>query len=90
MGEAVSPGSSLLGRESELGVLDRLFDDVHARGGSLEATGGPRAGKPALLAETAARAPVLAVADDAHWLDRPTPCAGIGFLMPPRLDRRHR
>ena len=40
MGEAVSPGSSLLGRESELDVLDRLFDDVHARGGSLEVSGG--------------------------------------------------
>ena len=32
MGEAVSPGSSLLGRESELDLLDQLFDDVHARG----------------------------------------------------------
>jgi DNA-binding CsgD family transcriptional regulator len=150
MGEAVSPGSSLLGRESELDVLDQLLDDVHARGGSLEVTGGPGFGKSAflgeaaaraadrgmlvlhatgvqseaclafaglhhllrpilghlgqlpapqrhaiqaafglsdgpapdmfltalavldLLAESAARTPVLAVADDAHWLDRPT------------------
>jgi DNA-binding CsgD family transcriptional regulator len=139
-----------LGRESELDVLEQLFDDVHARGGSLEVTGGPGVGKSALLgeaaaraadrgmlvlqttgvqseawlafaglhhllrpalghldqlpapqrhaiqaafgladgpasdmfltalaaldllAESAARAPVLAVADDAHWLDRPT------------------
>src|SRR6516162_7758143 len=150
MGEAASPGSLLLGRESELGVLDRLLDDIRARGGSLEVTGGPGVGKSALLgesavraadrgmlvlhvtgvqseaflafaglhhllrpvlghlnqlaapqrdaiqaafgladgpapamfltalavldllAERAARAPVLAVADDAHWLDRPT------------------
>ena len=56
MGEAVSPGSSLLGRESELDVLDHLFDDVHARGGSLEVTGGPGVGKSALLGEAAARA----------------------------------
>src|SRR6516165_7755893 len=56
MGEVVSPGSSLLGRESELDVLDRLFDDVHARGGSLEVTGGPGVSKTALLGEAAARA----------------------------------
>jgi len=56
MGEAVPPGSSLLGRESELDVLDRLFDDVHARGGSLEVTGGPGVGKSALLGEAAVRA----------------------------------
>src|SRR6516162_6193206 len=56
MGEAVPPGSSLLGRESELDVLDRLFDDVHARGGSLEVTGGPGVGKSALLGEAAVHA----------------------------------
>jgi len=56
MGEGVSPGSSLLGRESELDLLDQLFDDVHARGGSLEVTGGPGVGKSALLGEAAARA----------------------------------
>jgi len=57
MGETMSPGSSPLGRESE---LDQLFDDVRARGGSPEVTGAPAAGKPALLldllAESAARA----------------------------------
>jgi len=37
-------------------VLDRLFDDVHARGGSLEVSGGPGVGKSALLEEAAARA----------------------------------
>jgi hypothetical protein len=56
MGEAASPGSLLLGRESELGVLDQLFDDVRVRGGSLEVTGGPGVGKSALLGEAAARA----------------------------------
>src|SRR6516162_11796693 len=56
MGEAASPGSLLLGRESELGVLDRLLDDIRARGGSLEVTGGPGVGKSALLGEAAARA----------------------------------
>jgi DNA-binding CsgD family transcriptional regulator len=58
MGEAVSPGSSLVGRESELDVLDQLLDDVHTRGGCLEVTGGPGVGKSALLAEAAARAAV--------------------------------
>jgi DNA-binding CsgD family transcriptional regulator/tetratricopeptide (TPR) repeat protein len=52
----VSPGSSLLGRESELDALDQMLDDVHARGGSLEVTGGPGVGKSALLEEAAARA----------------------------------
>ena len=37
-------------------MLDRLLDDVHARGGSLEVTGGPGVGKSALLGEAAARA----------------------------------
>src|SRR6516162_5576510 len=55
-GGAVSPACSLLGRESELDVLDRLLDDVHARGGSLEVTGGPGVGKSALLGEAAVRA----------------------------------
>jgi len=52
----VSPACSLLGRESELDVLDKLLDDVHARGGSLEVAGGPGVGKSALLGEAAARA----------------------------------
>jgi DNA-binding CsgD family transcriptional regulator len=52
----VSPGGSLLGRESELDVLGQLLDDVHARGGSLEVTGGPGVGKSALLGEAASRA----------------------------------
>jgi AAA ATPase domain len=56
MGEAASPGSLLLGRESELGVLDQLFDDVHSRSGSLEVTGGTGVGKSALLGEAATRA----------------------------------
>src|SRR6516162_11814772 len=56
MDEAASPGSLLLGRESELGVLDQLFDGVHVQGGSLEVTGGPGVGKSALLGEAAARA----------------------------------
>src|SRR6516165_4860300 len=56
MGEAASPGSLLLGRESELDMLDRLLDDVHSRGGSMEVTGGPGVGKSALLGEAAARA----------------------------------
>ena len=52
----MSPACSLLGRESELDVLDKLLDDVHARGGSLEVAGGPGVGKSALLGEAAARA----------------------------------
>jgi predicted ATPase len=56
MVEAVSPGSSLLGRESELGVLNQLLDDICGGGGSLEVTGGPGVGKSALLSEAAARA----------------------------------
>ena len=45
-----------MGREPELEVLDQLLADVHARGGSLEVTGGPGVGKSALLGEAAARA----------------------------------
>jgi hypothetical protein len=56
MGEAVPPGSSLLGRESELDVLNQLLDEVYGGGGSLEVTGGPGVGKSALLGEAAARA----------------------------------
>ena len=37
-------------------MLDRLLDDIRARGGSLEVTGGPGVGKSALLGEAAARA----------------------------------
>lgn len=48
--------SSLFGRESELGVLDQLLDDIHGRGASMAVTGGPGVGKSALLVEAAAHA----------------------------------
>ena len=88
MGEAASPGSLLLGREFELGVLDQLFDDVHVRGGSLEVTGGPGVGKSALLGEAAARAAdrgmlvlrVTGVQSEA-WLA----FAGLHYLLRPAL-----
>jgi len=89
MGEAVSPGSSLLGRESELDLLDQLLDDLPARGGSLEVTGGPGVGKSALLGEAAARAAdrgmlvlhVTGVQSEA-WLA----FAGLHHLLRPVLD----
>jgi len=56
MNDAVTAGSSLVGRESELRVLDQLLDGIHAGGGSLAVTGGPGVGKSALLTEAAARA----------------------------------
>jgi DNA-binding CsgD family transcriptional regulator/tetratricopeptide (TPR) repeat protein len=56
MDEAMSAASSLFGRESELGVLDQLLDDIHSRGAALAVTGGPGVGKSALLAEAAANA----------------------------------
>lgn len=56
MAEAVSADSSLFGRESELRVLDQLFDNIHDRGCSLGLTGGPGVGKSALLAQAAERA----------------------------------
>jgi len=128
MGEAASPGSLLLGRESELGVLDQLLDDVHVRGGCLEVTGGPGVGKSALLGEAVARAADRGIlnASITHspcvqrtrsWNGSARPsltaffsliarrrcracsvltghpseeCVPTGFLMPPRLDRRHR
>jgi hypothetical protein len=138
MGEAASQGSLLLGRESELGVRDQLLDDVHARGGCLEVTGGPGVGKSALLGEAAAaqapgsspptpagarpilnasitHAPCVQRTRSWNGSARPSPtaifsltarrrcracsvltghpseeCVPTGFLMPPRLDRRHR
>ena len=56
MAGAVSAGSSLFGRESELRMLDQLFDDIHDRGCSLGLTGGPGVGKSALVAVAAERA----------------------------------
>src|SRR5579862_3437043 len=56
MDEPVPEASLLVGRESELAVLDRLLDDIRSRGGALEVTGGPGVGKSELLTETAARA----------------------------------
>ena len=88
MSEAESPGSSLLGREPELGVLNQLFDGVHLRGGSLKVTGGPGVGKSALLEEAAARAAdrgmlvlrVTGVQSEA-WLA----FAGLHYLLRPVL-----
>src|SRR5215469_9429161 len=88
MGGAVSPGSSLLGRESELDVLNQLLDGVYRGGGSLEVTGGPGVGKSALLGEAAARAAdhgmlvlrVTGVQSEA-WLA----FAGLHYLLRPIL-----
>jgi DNA-binding CsgD family transcriptional regulator len=88
MGEAASPGSLLLGRESELGVLNRLLDGVDGGGGCLEVTGGPGVGKSALLGEAAARAAdrgmlvlrVTGVQSEA-WLA----FAGLHYLLRPAL-----
>jgi len=52
----VRAGSSLFGRESELRMLDQLFDNIRGRGCSLGLTGGPGVGKSALLAVAAERA----------------------------------
>lgn len=59
MVEAAPTGETLVGRESELRVLDRLLDGILGRGGSLLVTGGPGVGKSALLAEGAKRAAEL-------------------------------
>jgi hypothetical protein len=56
MGEALAAGSPLFGRESELRMLEQLFDNLHDRGCALGLTGGPGIGKSALLAEAAERA----------------------------------
>ena len=85
--------SSLVGRESELHLIDQLLDDVHDRGGSLTVTGGPGVGKSALLLETAARAadrgmPVLqATGVQSEAL---LPFAGLHQLLRPVLGRLDR
>jgi DNA-binding NarL/FixJ family response regulator len=56
MDRSVTAGRLLVGRESELRVLDQLLDGIQAQGGSLTVTGGPGVGKSALLAEAAASA----------------------------------
>jgi DNA-binding NarL/FixJ family response regulator len=86
----VSPGSSLLGRESELDVLDQMFDDVHARGGSLEVIGGPGVGKSALLGEAAARAAdrgMLVLHVTGVQSEAPLAFAGLHHLLRPALGR---
>src|ERR1700758_655124 len=48
--------TSLVGREVELQLVDRLIDGVLERGGALVVSGEPGVGKSALLAAAAARA----------------------------------
>ncbi len=82
--------SLLVGRESELAALDRLLDDIHGRGGSLVVTGGPGAGKSALLAEAAARAAhreMLVLQATGVQSEALLAFAGLHQLLRPALDR---
>ena len=80
--------SSLVGRESELHVIDQLLDDVHGRGGSLAVTGGPGVGKSALLLEAAARAAdrgLLVLQATGVQSEALLPFAGLHQLLRPIL-----
>jgi predicted ATPase len=89
----MSTASSLVGRESELRVIDRLLDDVHGRGGSLAVAGGPGVGKSALLAETAARAAdhgMLVLRASGVQSEALLPFAGLHQLLRPILGHLDR
>ena len=85
--------SSLVGRESELHVIDQLLDDVHDRGGVLAVTGGPGVGKSALLLETAARAAdrgILVLQATGVQSEGLLPFAGLHQLLRPILGHLDR
>ena len=85
--------SSLVGRESELHVIDRLLDDVDDRGGSLTVTGGPGVGKSALLLETAVRAAdrgMLVLQATGVQSEALLPFAGLHQLLRPILGHLDR
>ena len=85
--------SSLVGRESELHVMDQLLDDVHDRGGVLAVTGGPGVGKSALLLETAARAAdrgILVLQATGVQSEGLLPFAGLHQLLRPILGHLDR
>ena len=89
MDQAVLTASSLVGRESELHMVDQLLDDVHGRGGSLTVTGGPGVGKSALLLETAARAAdrgMLVLQATGVQSEALLPFAGLHQLLRPVLS----
>jgi DNA-binding NarL/FixJ family response regulator len=85
--------SSLVGRESELQMLDQLFDGVHRRGGSLAVTGGPGVGKSVLLLEAAARAAdrgILVLQSTGVQSEALLAFAGLHQLLRPVLSRLDR
>ncbi len=82
-------GPPLLGRDLEVGVIDRLIDGIGGRGGSLVIRGEPGIGKSALLAHAARRAEAhevrvlttTGVASETHL-----PFAGLHQLLRPLLS----
>jgi AAA ATPase domain len=89
MDQAMLPASSLVGRESELQLIDQLLDEVHGRGGSLTVSGGPGVGKSALLLEIALRAAdrgMLVLQATGVQSEALLPFAGLHQLLRPVLS----
>jgi DNA-binding CsgD family transcriptional regulator/tetratricopeptide (TPR) repeat protein len=83
----------LLGRESEVGVLDRLVDGAHAAGGALVVRGEPGIGKSALLEAAAGRAGgrgMLVLRANGVPSEAHLPFAGLHQLLQPLLADLHR
>jgi DNA-binding CsgD family transcriptional regulator len=80
----------LLGRESEMHVLDDLLDHLPDRGGSLVVSGGPGIGKSALLGEAGTRAQesgMLVLRAAGVQCETQLPFAGLHQLLRPVLDQ---
>jgi DNA-binding CsgD family transcriptional regulator len=90
MDHAMPAVTSLLGRESEVGLLGRLLDRVQDQGGTLVVTGGPGIGKSALLGEARRRARdrgMLVLKATGVQSEAVLPFAGLHSLLQPLLGR---
>ena len=84
------PGSSLVGREQEVGLIVRLLGDVHARGGALVLEGVAGVGKSTLLAEAqriAGDRDMAVMSIEGVQSETDLPFAGLHQLLRPVLAR---
>jgi DNA-binding CsgD family transcriptional regulator len=90
MDHAMPAVTSLLGRESEVGLLGRLLDRLPDQGGALVVSGGPGIGKSALLGEARRRARdrgMLVLKATGVQSEAVLPFAGLHSLLQPLLGR---
>ena len=84
------PDASLVGREREVGLIVRLLDGVHDRGGVLVLEGVAGIGKSTLLAEArrvAGERDMLVMSTAGVQSETDLPFAGLHQLLRPVLPR---